>query len=436
MYNKNGDKMIKVIKNGQVITMDPNRKDKIEELDIVIKDDTIVEIAKDYKGHADKVIDATNKIVMPGLINCHTHLGMSIFRCTNDSLSLMDWLNNKIWPIEDKMTDQDIYYTTLLSCIEMIKTGTTTSADHYFGNLTIDAIKKSKVRCLFTRVLMDNDNKGKERIHEFIKLYENNKVCSPLITFSVAPHSLYTCSKEYLEEIKNLADKYNLPIHIHFSENLDEINNINNIYKKKSAEVLKDLGFLNTKLILAHGVFIDEDELELLKNKNISIVHNPVSNLNLGCGFAPISKYIENNINVCIGTDGQGSGNSLNMFEHIKYVDMIQKALYKNPLVMNSYDVLKMATINGAKALGLEKEIGSIEENKKADIIILNLNNIEIHPTVNIISEIVHGLSVNNIDTTIINGEILMKNRKLLLDINEELLKEEINKIVNRLKIK
>ena len=227
-----------------------------------------------------------------------------------------------------------------------------------------------------------------------------------------------------------------MPIHIHFSENLDEINNINNIYKKKSAEVLKDLGFLNTKLILAHGVFIDEDELELLKNKNISIVHNPVSNLNLGCGFAPISKYIENNINVCIGTDGQGSGNSLNMFEHIKYVDMIQKALYKNPLVMNSYDVLKMATINGAKALGLEKEIGSIEENKKADIIILNLNNIEIHPTVNIISEIVHGLSVNNIDTTIINGEILMKNRKLLLDINEELLKEEINKIVNRLKIK
>ena len=433
MYNKIGDRMIKVIKNGLVITMNPNRKEKIEKLDIVIEDDKIIKIIDNYKGKADEFIDATNKIVMPGLINCHTHLGMSIFRCTNDSLSLMDWLNKKIWPIENKLTDEDIYYTTLLSCIEMIKTGTTTCADHYFGSLTLDAIKNSKIRCLFTRVLMDNDNKGKERLSEFIKLYKENKDSSPLITFSVSPHSLYTCSKKYLEEIKKLSDEYKLPIHIHFSESLDEINDVNSIYKKKSTEVLNDLGFLNNKLILAHGVFIDDDELKLLRNRNISIVHNPVSNLNLGCGFAPISKYIKNNINVCIGTDGQGSGNSLNMFEHIKYVDMLQKALYKNPTVMNSYDVLTMATINGAKALGLEKEIGSLEENKKADIIILDLNNIEIFPTVDIISEIVHGLSVNNIDTTIINGEILMKNRKLLLDVDEKELKEKINKILNRL---
>ena len=425
--------MLKVIKNGLVITMDEKRNKKIEKLDIIIEDDTIIDIVENYSDTADEIIDATNKIVMPGLINCHTHLGMSIFRCSNDSLSLMEWLNNKIWPIEDKMTDEDIYYTTLLSCIEMIKTGTTTCADHYFGNLTLDAVKESKIRCLFTRVLMDSDNNGEERINEFVKLYENNKDYSSLINFSVSPHSLYTCTKDCLLKAKNLADKYKLPIHIHFSESLSEITDVRKIYKKKSTEVLNDLGYLDNKLLLAHGVFIDDDEIELLKNRNISIVHNPVSNLNLGCGFAPISKYLENNINVCIGTDGQGSGNSLNMFEHIRYVDMLQKGLYKNPTIMNSYDVLKMATINGAKALGMNDNIGSIEIGKKADIIILDLNNLEICPNTEIISEIVHEVNINNIDTTLVNGEILMRNRKLLLDIDEEKLMNKIYEIKKRL---
>lgn len=425
--------MIKVIKNGLVITMDKNRKEKIEKLDIVIEDDKITEITNEYDGISDEIIDASNKIVMPGLINCHTHLGMSIFRCTNDSLTLMEWLNNKIWPTESKLTDEDIYYTTLLSCVEMIKSGTTTCADHYFGNLTIKAVKNSKIRCLFTRMLRDNDNEGNKRIEEFINLYENSKNNSQLITFSVAPHSLYTCSKEYLKKVKELADKYNLPIHIHFSESQDEVCDVQKSYNKKSSYVLNDLGFLENKLILAHGVFIDDDEIELLKNKDVHIVHNPISNLNLGCGFAPISKYIKNNINICIGTDGHGSGNSVNMFDHIRYVDMLQKALYKNPTIMNSYDVLKMATVNGAKALGMENKIGSIEVGKKADIIILDLNNIELCPNIDIIQEVVHLVSPNNIDTTIINGEILMQNKKLLLDINENKLQKTIYDIKKRL---
>lgn len=427
--------MITVLKNGLVITMDEKRNKPIEKLDVVIKDDTIIALEENYSGKYDKLIDATNKVIMPGLINCHAHLGMSIFRCTNDSLSLMDWLNKKIWPIENNMTDEDIYYTTLLSCIEMIKTGTTTSADHYFGKYTINAVKETKIRNVFTRCLMDSDGNGDERINEFIELYDKNKDNSPLITFSVSPHSLYTCSKDYLEKIQKLASKYNLPIHMHFSENLDEIQTVKNTYNLKPAYVLDKLNFFKNKLVLAHGVFIDDDEIELLKDKNISIVHNPISNLNLGCGFAPISKYIKNNINVCIGTDGQGSGNSLNMFEHIRYVDMLQKALFKAPTIMNSYDVLKMATINGAKAFNLDDKIGSIEVSKKADIIVLNLDNIEICPVNDIISQIVHGISFNNVDTTIINGNILMQNQKLLLDIDETILRQKIEEIVKRLNI-
>ena len=172
--------------------------------------------------------------------------------------------------------------------------------------------------------------------------------------------------------------------------------------------------------------------MELLKGKDVSIAHNPVSNLNLGCGIADISKY-KNYVNLCLGTDGQGSGNNLNLFYHMSFVDFLQKGKYQDPTVWSSYDTLKMATINGAKALGLDKEVGSIEVGKKADIIILDLNNTEIYPGVDVITNIVHNVESNNIDTTIINGEILMKNHELCLPIDETNLKNNINKILNEL---
>ncbi|MDE5587128.1 MAG: amidohydrolase family protein, partial [Bacilli bacterium] len=187
--------MIQVIKNGTVITMDEKRKKKYENLDIVITDDTITSVEENYQGPYDKIIDATNKIVLPGLINCHTHLGMSIFRATNDNLTLQDWLTKKIWPIEDHMTDEDVYYTTLLSCIEMIKTGTTTSNDMYFGvNGALKAIKETKVRSVFSRCLTGRDEKALERIEEFKKLVRENQG-NDLLTFTVTPHSMYTCDK-------------------------------------------------------------------------------------------------------------------------------------------------------------------------------------------------------------------------------------------------
>ncbi len=424
--------MITLIKNATVITMDDTRDEQYEKLDIVISNDTIKELTNDYKGEYDKLIDATNKVVMPGLINCHTHLGMSVFRATNDSLTLDKWLQEKIWPIEDKLTDDDIYYTTMLSCIEMIKSGTTTSNDMYYNcNGSLKAIKECQVRSLFSRCLMDSDGGGDKRIEEFLKLYNEN-ASQDLITFSVAPHAIYTCSYEYLKKCANLAKKLKLPIHIHFCENLDEVNNIKNKYHKSPVTLLKELGYLENKLILAHATYISDLELKELKNRDVSFVHNPISNLNLGCGIADITKY-RKYVNITLGTDGQGSGNNLNLFKHMSYVDLLQKGIYKDPTIFSSYDVLKIATINGAKALGLGNLVGSITPGKKADIIIIDLDSTETYPSPDLITNIVHNVDASNIDTTIVNGKILMENHQIKLSINEDNIKKEVDRIINKI---
>lgn len=422
--------MIKVIKNGQVISMDSNR-DKIENIDIVIKDDKIIDLVKDYNGEYDKLIDATNKIILPGLINAHTHLGMSMFKATNDSLTLMEWLEDKIWPIEDNMTDDDTYYSVLMALIEMIKTGTTCSNDMYFNcDGALKAIKEMKVRSVFTRTLADINGDGESRIDEFKRIYNENKD-NPLITFTIAPHAFYTCNEEYLKRCSELATKLNLPVHMHYNENRGEIEQTTKEYGKSPLEVLKSTNLINNKLILAHATFITDEELNAFKDKDISFVHNPLSNLNLGCGVADITKY-RNYVNVCLGTDGVGSGNNLNLFYHMSITDLLQKGKYEDPTVFNSYEVLKMATINGAKALGLSNKIGSIEVGKQADIIMLDMNNILTEPNVDIINNIVHN-TFNNVDMTMINGEILLKDKKICLNINEKELINKIYEIIGRL---
>ena len=422
--------MIKVIKNGKVISMDSNR-DKIENIDIVIKDDKIIDLVKDYSGEYDEIIDATNKIVLPGLINAHTHLGMSMFKATNDSLTLMEWLEDKIWPIEDNMTDEDTYYSVLMALIEMIKTGTTCSNDMYFNcDGALKAIKEMKVRSVFTRTLADINGDGESRIDEFMRIYNENKD-NPLITFTIAPHAFYTCNENYLRRCSKLATELNLPVHMHYNENKGEIEQTTKEYGKTPLEVLKSTNLINNKLILAHATFITDEELNAFKDKDISFVHNPLSNLNLGCGTADVVKY-RNYVNICLGTDGVGSGNNLNMFYHMSITDLLQKGKYEDPTVFNSYEVLKMATINGAKALGLSNKIGSIEVGKQADIIMLDMNNILTEPNVDIINNIVHN-AFNNVDMTMINGKILLKDKKLYLDINEKELINKIYEIIDRL---
>lgn len=408
-----------LIKNGKVLIFD-NDDVVVKDLDIKIEKSKITKIDKNIDAEEnEKVIDAKNMVVMPGLINTHAHISMSIFRGTFEGCNLYTWLHEKIWPIEAKLTPEKVYDATMLSIIEMISTGTTCVNDHYFFSEEIrKALEKSGMRAAITRVLMDNDGEeeSNKRINEFIKLYESRDTNNDLITYTVSPHGLYTCSDKLLEKSRELALKYNLPVHTHFLESIDEIEDIKNLHGEEAIYVLKKY-FDGIHTILAHGVKLDDKDIEILKNMDCSIVHNPISNLRLGCKIADITKYIENEINISLGTDGQGSGNNLDMFEAMKMAGLMQGGIHENEYKIESKDVIKIATINGAKALGLEDKIGSIEEGKEADIIIVDisnkLDNIKMIPNNDIISNLVYNTDGRNVETTIVAGNILMENRKI-----------------------
>ncbi len=423
-----------VIKNATLISISEKREKIEEKVDIEIENTQITKIEKNIPiDGADKIIDATGKIVMPGLINTHAHVPMSIFRETVDGYSLQEWLTQKIWPMEDKLTEEDIYDASLLSFIEMIKTGTTTINDMYFMTEDIiKAAKKAKIRLQTSRTLMGQDDEaGNKRIEELEALLEKEAGKDELITFNVGVHGLYTSSREYVNKCANYAQKKGLPIHIHFCENTKEVEDIKQNYQTSPTEVLKQ-ELSNVKLILAHSVKVDEKEIEELKKLNVSISHCPISNLKLGCGVANITEMLKQGINVTIGTDGQGSGSNLDLFEQMKYTALLQKGIQEDATVLPAYEVLKMATINGAKALGLEEKIGSIEEGKKADIILLDLNEAVTNPINDIYSDIVYNAKGTNVVTTIINGRVVMENRKIEQEENQ--IYEKCKKIIDRIK--
>ena len=423
-----------IIKNCSLISMSIKRKKFELCTDILIKDGKIAKIAKNIEATEDtKVIDAKGKICMPGLINTHAHLSMSIFRETLDGYTLQDWLTKKIWPMENNLNKEDIYYASLLSFIEMVSTGTVIANDQYFvAEETIKAANDVGVRLQTTRTINDVGDNAENRLKELEKLiieyndkYEN-------ISLNVGIHGLYTTGADTVKKCIELAKKYHLPVHMHFCENEQETNDIKKAYNVVSTvDVLKEY-FTGTHNILAHVVKVDDEEISVLSKMDVSIAHCPISNLRLGCGIAPVQKMLDKGINVSLGTDGQGSGSNLDMFETMKFAALLQKGVYENAKNMEAYEVLKMATINGAKALNLEDKIGSIDEGKSADLIILDLNTEICQPEGNIFSNIVYNAKGSNVTTTIINGRIVMENRQIL-GVNKQEIYEKCTEIINRI---
>lgn len=419
-----------VIKNGKVILF-KNNDVIIKKSDIQIEEGKIAKIQEQIEPKKEEeIIDATNKVIMPGLINTHCHSAMSIFRGTFEGCNLYTWLNEKIWPIEAKLTEEQVYDASMLSIVEMISTGTTCFNDHYFiSEPTRKAVETTKIRAVLTRVLMDNDGDkaSNERIKEFRKFYETRNEENDLITYTVSPHGLYTCSDKCLEEARKIALEYKLPVHIHFLESIDEIEDIKKIHGENAVQILKKY-FGDMHTILAHGVKLTDEDIEILKTMDTGIAHNPISNLRLGCKIADTTKYLKNGINVGLGTDGQGSGNNLDMFEAMRTACLIQGGIHENEDKITSKEAIKMATINGAKLLGLEDKIGSIEEGKDADIILVNiaptLENISKMPNNDILSNLVYNTSGRDVDTTIVKGTILMENRKIKVANAEEIIKQ------------
>ena len=423
-----------LIKNATLISMNEEREKIEKNVDIEITDNKITQIAKNIESDSEeKVIDSTGKIVMPGLINTHSHVPMSIFRETLDGYNLQDWLEKKIWPMEDKLTESDIYYGSKLSFIEMIKTGCTTINDMYFmTDDIINAAIDTGIRLQTTRTLMNmNEEDGIQRLKELDELLEKYRNKNELITFNAGIHGLYTTNLQYVEKCIEFAKEKELLVHMHFCENKKEVEDIKNIYKENPIDILEK-EFIGVKSILAHCVKLSKEDIKRLSKLNISVSHCPVSNLKLGCGIANINEMIENNINVSLGTDGQGSGSNLDLFETMKFTALLQKGIQENAVSMPAYEVLKMATINGAKALNLEDKIGSLQEGKIADIIILNLNDVVTNPVNDIVSDIVYNAKGTNVETTIINGNILMESRKIKKDEKEVF--EKCRKIMERIR--
>lgn len=419
-----------LIKNAFVLDMlgdEPN----IRKSDVYIEENKIVKLEENINIDADEIIDATGKLLMPGLVNTHTHLPMSIFKGYKDDRTLMDWLNNAIFPVEDNLQSDDFYYSSCLSILEMIKSGTTTCNDMYFGTeRIIEAIERMGIRALVSWCVTDNSIRDKlDKTREYVIKYNNKDY---RIKVLVSIHAPYTCNPETTKLCVDLAKELNTGIHVHLAETMDEVNSIKERYGKTSTEYLNDLQVFDVKTILAHGIYLTDSDIEILKTKDTGISHNPISNCKLSSGICDVTKLHKNNLNVGIGTDGSGSTTTLDLFEEMRLTAYLQKVNTLNPVAIKAYDVLKMVTIEGAKVLGLDKEIGTIEIGKKADIILLNINKTHLYPRNDIVTNLVYSANGADVETVIIDGNIVMKDR-VVNNIDEKELYNKINQICDRL---
>ena len=410
-------------------------EDVIRETTLYIEGDKITGIADKPAGFtADKVIDGTDKLVIPGLINCHTHSYMSFMRNVADDLSFMDWLFGTIDPIEQQMTDEDTYWGANLAIIEMMKSGTTCFSDMQMNiHQTTRAVKESGMRAVICRGLVGsgNDEAGQSRLRQAYEERDAAKDCDRL-TFKLGPHAPYTCDDEFLKIVAAEAKKENMGIHVHLSESESEISQIQEKYGCTPIALAEKCGIFDVSAIAAHCVQVTDEDIAILKRKNVSVVTNPASNMKLGNGFAPIAKMLDAGINVCLGTDGAASNNCLNMFHELSLLTLIHKGTGKTPQCVSAKEGFRIATINGAKALGLEKEIGSIEVGKKADLAILDLNTPSLTPRNNLLAGLSYSANGSEVETVIINGRITMENRRILT-VDEKLVYGKIQDIIVRM---
>ena len=412
-----------LIKDALIINPN-NFEEKIQS--ILIKNDLIAEISDEIdESNVDKVINAEGKVLLPGFVNTHTHLSMTLFRGLADDLSLDSWLNDHIWPMEANLNGDYCYIGALLGAVELIKSGTTTFSDMYFYMEDVArAIDEAGIRAVLSYGMIDfGDAERREaEIKQNLTLFENcNGMADGRIKVFFGPHSPYTASEELLIKVRQLADEYNMGIHIHVSETQKEIDDVSAEKGLRPFEYLDKIGFLGPDVVAAHSVWLSDEEIEIIKKNDVKISHNPCSNMKLASGIAPVSKLIENDICVAIGTDGASSNNNLDLIEELKTASLLQKVSTLDPNVLNSHEAIAMGTIKGAEALGLDSEIGSIEVGKKADIILIDTNCANMVPdSSTLTSNIIYSANGSNVDTTICNGKILMENKKLtVLDEQE-----------------
>jgi len=430
-----------LVENGVVLTID-GEKEIIENGAVAIEKDKIVaigsvdEIKKTFS--ALKKIDVKGGIIMPGLINTHTHLAMSLFRGLADDVALEDWLGKYIFPLEDEFINKDsAYIGSMLSCVEMILSGTTTFCDMYFFEKETGSVaEKIGMRGVIGEGIValgekDEENWERKKLLtlELMKKFKKSK----LISIGVKPHSPYTCTANILQKAKNFAKENGLICVIHLAETKKEFIDFKKEKNMTPVEYLDSLGLLDENTLAAHCVWMEKNDFKILKERQVKISHCPQSNMKLGSGVAPIVKLTKNNITVSLGTDGSASNNTLDMFSEMKSAALLAKVSNLDPRVLNARQVLRMATIEGAKALGKEKEIGSLEVGKKADLIVVDIRSPHLTPIYNYYSHLVYSTKGSDVETSIVNGKVVMEKRKFKgIDVGEVM--EKVNALSQKIK--
>lgn len=408
----------------------------IEKGYILIKDDIISEIGSGTapQGTYDKVIDGTNKAALPGFINAHTHAAMTLLRGYADDLPLMEWLQTKIWPMEDRLTDEDNYWGTLLANVEMIKSGTTAFADMYFHmDQAARAVEKSGLRGILSRGMVGVGPEAELAFTQSRELFAQwNGAANGRITFMLGPHAPYTCPPDYLKRVVALADELGTGIHIHLSETRGEFEDIKKQYGKTPVGLMDEIGLFEHRVLAAHCVHLNADDIEILSAKHVGVAHNPESNMKLASGIAPVPEMLAAGIAVAIGTDGASSNNNLDMLQEMRSCALLHKVNTFNPTVIPAGQALEMATINGARALGLEKQTGKLEAGMKADIILLSLSEAHMTPRYDILANIVYAAQASDVQTVIVDGNIIMEDR-VVKTLDEQEVLEHCRAIAERL---
>lgn len=430
-----------LVTGGTILKLD-EKDSKIENGAIVVNQDTIVAMGRKddilpmYQGRV--TIDVPDSIIMPGLVNAHTHAAMTCFRGIADDMELMEWLNDYIFPSEARYVDPElVYWGSTLACAEMIKSGTTTFSDMYiFEEETAQAAKQAGMRCLLGEVLFDFPSPSFKTPAEGLACTERllkKWADDALINIMVEPHSLYTCSTELLKASKALADHYHAPLATHFLENKAEVKQLWEKLGQRASTFLRDIGILDECFIAFHGVMMDDEDIRLFADHGCKVVHNPESNMKLASGIASITRMLEHGIVVGLGTDGCASNNNLDMFEEMDTAAKLEKSARLDPTVMSARTVTRMATCNGAATLGLDSLVGSLEVGKKADLCIIDMNKPHLTPLYNEYSHLVYAVNGADVDTVLINGKIVMLNRKMTT-IDEEEAMSRVREIALRVR--
>jgi 5-methylthioadenosine/S-adenosylhomocysteine deaminase len=435
-----------LIRGGRVVTMN-EKQEILERADILIDGRTIVSVTPMGEGSpttVDMIIDAGGKVVMPGFVQSHVHLCQTLFRGQADDLELMDWLKLRIWPLEGAHDEDSIYWSAMLGITELIKGGTTSIIDMetvHHTDSAFSAIDASGIRATSGKVMMDYGDEVPSTLMESTEdsLSESEVLLKKWhmhdggrIRYAFAPRFVVSCTDKLLVRVRDMAKAYGVLVHTHASENRGEIELVMADRGMRNIECLRELGLLGPGVVLAHCIWLDDDEMELLRDSGTKVVHCPSSNLKLASGVAKIPEMLDMGMFVSLGADGAPCNNNLDAFMEMRLAALIHKPRL-GPTAMPAGTVLEMATKGGAEAMGIADEIGSIEPGKRADIIILDLNRAHVAPTENVdlVSRIVYEAGAADVETTIVDGRVLMHERKLT-SINEEEVVREANKALER----